>query len=84
MVRSNQRIFTTFEFDHPPIIFLQYMANFEDSMKLLEPQLNALIVASANIQRSERLKELLEIILCFGNYMNAGRRGPAYGFKVKV
>jgi len=62
---------------------MQYMANFEDSMKLLEPQLNALIVASANIQRSERLKELLEIILCFGNYMNAGRRGPAYGFKVK-
>ena len=60
------------------------MANFEDSMKLLEPQLNALIVASANIQRSEKLKELLEIILCFGNYMNAGRRGPAYGFKVKV
>ena len=63
---------------------MQYMANFEDSMKLLEPQLNALIVASANVQRSERLKELLEIILCFGNYMNAGRRGPAYGFKVKV
>uniref|UniRef100_M3ZNR9 Dishevelled associated activator of morphogenesis 1b n=1 Tax=Xiphophorus maculatus TaxID=8083 RepID=M3ZNR9_XIPMA len=30
----------------------------------------------------ENLKQLLEVVLAFGNYMNKGQRGNAYGFKV--
>ena len=32
---------------------------------------------------SKKLRALLEIILAFGNYLNSGKRGPAYGFKLQ-
>lgn len=31
---------------------------------------------------SRSLKQLLEVVLAFGNFMNKGQRGNAYGFKV--
>ena len=34
------------------------------------------------LQRSKRLKALLEVVLAFGNYMNRGARGNASGFKL--
>ena len=35
-----------------------------------------------SIRNSEKLKKILEIILAFGNYMNSGKRGSVYGFKL--
>ncbi|KAG8126624.1 hypothetical protein E2320_021710 [Naja naja] len=32
--------------------------------------------------QSKSLKQLLEVVLAFGNYMNKGQRGNAYGFKI--
>lgn len=32
--------------------------------------------------RSKALTQLLEVVLAFGNYMNKGQRGNAFGFKV--
>lgn len=32
---------------------------------------------------SKKLRSFLEIVLAFGNYLNSGKRGPAYGFKLQ-
>lgn len=42
----------------------------------------ALSKASKEILHSRNLKQLLEVVLAFGNFMNKGQRGNAYGFKV--
>lgn len=44
--------------------------------------LSALTKASKEVLHSRNLKQLLEVVLAFGNYMNKGQRGNAYGFKV--
>lgn len=46
------------------------------------PALPALTKASKEVLHSKNLKQLLEVVLAFGNYMNKGQRGNAYGFKV--
>lgn len=43
---------------------------------------SALCLASKEVVQSKALRELLEVVLAFGNYMNKGQRGNAYGFKV--
>ncbi|KAM3591799.1 uncharacterized protein V6R79_007705 [Siganus canaliculatus] len=62
---------------------LTFMGNFSDSVQLLQPQLNALIAASMSIKSSSKLRRILEIVLAFGNYMNSGKRGAAYGFRLQ-
>lgn len=42
----------------------------------------ALSKASKEILHSRNLKQLLEVVLAFGNFMNKGQRGNAYGFRV--
>ncbi len=42
----------------------------------------ALSKASKEVLHSRNLKQLLEVVLAFGNYMNKGQRGNAYGFKI--
>lgn len=46
------------------------------------PNLSALTRASKEILHSRNLKQLLEVVLALGNYMNKGQRGNAYGFKM--
>jgi len=41
------------------------------------------VQATKEIQGSQRLRKVLEMILAFGNYMNKGQRGNAYGFKLQ-
>lgn len=43
---------------------------------------SALSLASKEVVQSGALAQLLEVVLAFGNYMNKGQRGNAYGFKV--
>uniref|UniRef100_A0AAR2KI68 Formin-like 1a n=1 Tax=Pygocentrus nattereri TaxID=42514 RepID=A0AAR2KI68_PYGNA len=62
---------------------LTFMGNFSESVKLVQPQLNAIIAASMSIKSSSKLKKILEIVLAFGNYMNSGKRGAAYGFRLQ-
>lgn len=45
--------------------------------------MHAIISASSSVKNSKKLRQLLEIILAFGNYMNSAKRGPAYGFKLQ-
>ncbi|XP_053532367.1 formin-like protein 1 isoform X2 [Ictalurus punctatus] len=65
------------------ISMLTFMGNFNESVQLLQPQLNVIIAASMSIKSSSKLKKILEIILAFGNYMNSGKRGAVYGFRLQ-
>ncbi|KAK7167967.1 hypothetical protein R3I94_002126 [Phoxinus phoxinus] len=62
---------------------LTFMGNFPESMKRLQPQLDAIIAASVSLKSSSKLKKILEIILAFGNYMNSSKRGAACGFRLQ-
>nr|XP_020027390.1 formin-like protein 1 isoform X4 [Castor canadensis] len=62
---------------------LTFLGNFPDTTQLLMPQLNAIIAASMSIKSSDKLRQILEIVLAFGNYMNSSKRGAAYGFRLQ-
>uniref|UniRef100_A0A7M4E0J1 Formin like 3 n=1 Tax=Crocodylus porosus TaxID=8502 RepID=A0A7M4E0J1_CROPO len=62
---------------------MAFLGNFTDSLQMLTPQLNAIIAASASVKSSQKLKQMLEIILALGNYMNSSKRGAVYGFKLQ-
>ncbi|KPP64807.1 formin-like protein 2-like [Scleropages formosus] len=62
---------------------MAFMANFCESVQMLTPQIHAIIAASVSIKSSQKLKKILEIILALGNYMNSGKRGAVYGFKLQ-
>lgn len=44
--------------------------------------ISALTRASKEILHSRNLRQLFEVVLAFGNFMNKGQRGNAYGFRV--
>ncbi|EEB13774.1 conserved hypothetical protein [Pediculus humanus corporis] len=62
---------------------MSYMGNFFDNVHLITPQIQAIISASSSVKNSKKLKNILEIVLAFGNYLNSAKRGPAYGFKLQ-
>ncbi|XP_075415512.1 formin-like protein 1 isoform X2 [Tenrec ecaudatus] len=62
---------------------LTFLGNFPDTTQMLMPQLNAIIAASMSIKSSDKLRQILEIVLAFGNYMNSSKRGAAYGFRLQ-
>merc|ERR1711953_65140 len=61
---------------------LHYKKKFNIWYAELKPKIVAVLEASREVQRSKRLRKMLEIILAFGNYMNRGQRGNAVGFKL--
>lgn len=46
-------------------------------------QIYAIINASSSVKSSQKFKDVLEVVLAFGNYLNSSKRGPAYGFKLQ-
>ncbi|KAM6108121.1 LOW QUALITY PROTEIN: formin-like protein 1 [Pterocles gutturalis] len=60
-----------------------FLGSFGDTAQLLMPQLNAVIAASMSLKSSSKLRNILEIVLAFGNYMNSSKRGAAYGFRLQ-
>ncbi|XP_060637159.2 formin-like protein 1 isoform X2 [Anolis sagrei] len=62
---------------------MTFLGNFGDTVQLLLPQLNAVIAASMSVKSSTRLRQILEIVLAFGNYLNSSKRGAAYGFRLQ-
>lgn len=42
----------------------------------------AIRAGSKAVLQSSSLQQLLEVVLAFGNYMNKGQRGNAFGFKI--
>uniref|UniRef100_A0A3Q2DIZ7 Dishevelled associated activator of morphogenesis 1b n=1 Tax=Cyprinodon variegatus TaxID=28743 RepID=A0A3Q2DIZ7_CYPVA len=61
---------------------LYFKKKFAERIAEIKPKIEALTKASKEILHSKNLKQLLEVVLAFGNYMNKGQRGNAYGFKV--
>ena len=61
---------------------LHYKKKFTIWLNELRPKIQSVLEASKEVQRSKRLKRMLELILAFGNYMNRGQRGNAHGFKL--
>uniref|UniRef100_A0A8V1A2Z0 Formin-like protein 3 n=1 Tax=Gallus gallus TaxID=9031 RepID=A0A8V1A2Z0_CHICK len=61
---------------------MAFLGNFADNLQMLT-KLNAIIAASASVKSSQKLKQMLEIILALGNYMNSSKRGAVYGFKLQ-
>uniref|UniRef100_A0A8C6NKH7 Dishevelled associated activator of morphogenesis 1b n=1 Tax=Nothobranchius furzeri TaxID=105023 RepID=A0A8C6NKH7_NOTFU len=61
---------------------LYFKKKFAERIAEIKPKVEALTKASKEVLHSKNLKQLLEVVLAFGNYMNKGHRGNAYGFKV--
>ncbi|XP_051500628.1 disheveled-associated activator of morphogenesis 1-like isoform X1 [Myxocyprinus asiaticus] len=61
---------------------LYFKKKFAERIAEIKPKVEALSKASKEVLQSRNLKQLLEVVLAFGNYMNKGQRGNAYGFKI--
>ncbi|MBN3323653.1 DAAM1 protein, partial [Atractosteus spatula] len=61
---------------------LYFKKKFAERVGEVKPKVEALIRASKEVLHSKNVRQLLEVVLAFGNYMNKGQRGNAYGFKV--
>lgn len=66
------------------LTILMNMENAMDTLKSVSPAADAVTVASQSLMQSTNLRRLFEVILAYGNLMNSGRRGGAYGFKLSV
>uniref|UniRef100_A0ABM5FBZ7 Disheveled-associated activator of morphogenesis 1 isoform X2 n=1 Tax=Pogona vitticeps TaxID=103695 RepID=A0ABM5FBZ7_9SAUR len=61
---------------------LYFKKKFAERVAEVKPKVEAIRTASTEVFQSKSLKQLLEVVLAFGNYMNKGQRGNAYGFKI--
>uniref|UniRef100_A0A673G1Y6 Disheveled-associated activator of morphogenesis 1-like n=1 Tax=Sinocyclocheilus rhinocerous TaxID=307959 RepID=A0A673G1Y6_9TELE len=61
---------------------LYFKKKFAERIAEIKPKVEALSRASKEVLQSKNLRQILEVVLAFGNYMNKGQRGNAYGFKV--
>uniref|UniRef100_A0A8C9AVS0 Dishevelled associated activator of morphosis 1 n=1 Tax=Prolemur simus TaxID=1328070 RepID=A0A8C9AVS0_PROSS len=61
---------------------LYFKKKFAERVAEVKPKVEAIRSGSEEVFRSSALKQLLEVVLAFGNYMNKGQRGNAYGFKI--
>ncbi|KAM8921692.1 disheveled-associated activator of morphogenesis 1 isoform 1-T1 [Pelodytes ibericus] len=61
---------------------LYFKKKFAERVAEVKPKVEALRSASKEVLQSKSLKQFLEVVLAFGNYMNKGQRGNAYGFKI--
>ncbi|KAM5129276.1 disheveled-associated activator of morphogenesis 1 isoform 1-T3 [Mantella aurantiaca] len=61
---------------------LYFKKKFAERVAEVKPKVDAIRSASKQVLQSKSLKQLMEVVLAFGNYMNKGQRGNAYGFKI--
>ena len=61
---------------------LHFQTSWDELLDDVDTMITYLARASKEVKESRKFKELLKIILALGNYMNAGQRGGAYGFKL--
>ncbi|KAF4083732.1 hypothetical protein AMELA_G00120080 [Ameiurus melas] len=61
---------------------LYFKKKFAERVADIKPKIEALSQASTEVLQSRSLRQLLEVVLALGNYLNKGQRGNAYGFRV--
>ncbi|KIJ37716.1 hypothetical protein M422DRAFT_177632 [Sphaerobolus stellatus SS14] len=67
----------------PRIEGMLYRTNFEETIEVLDDGAKKLSEAGQALQNASKFKELMNLILLIGNYMNStGVKGGAFGFRV--
>lgn len=62
---------------------LEYEKLFESRTEQLKDDIHAVLKSIETIRNNEKLKQILEIVLAFGNYLNGtGNNGGCYGFRL--
>uniref|UniRef100_A0A8C1N993 Dishevelled associated activator of morphogenesis 2 n=1 Tax=Cyprinus carpio TaxID=7962 RepID=A0A8C1N993_CYPCA len=84
MARADRFLFEMSRIDHyqQRLQSLFFKKKFAERLAEIKPKVEAILCASREVMRSKRLTQVLEVVLAFGNFMNKGQRGNAYGFKV--
>ncbi|XP_044140879.1 disheveled-associated activator of morphogenesis 2 isoform X1 [Bufo gargarizans] len=84
MARADRFLYEMSRIDHyqQRLQALFFKKKFPERLAEAKPKVEALLLACKELTRSRRLKQLFEVVLAFGNYMNKGQRGNAFGFKV--
>ncbi|ROL41540.1 Disheveled-associated activator of morphogenesis 2 [Anabarilius grahami] len=84
MARADRFLFEMSRIDHyqQRLQSLFFKKKFAERLAETKPKVEAILCASREVMRSKRLTQVLEVVLAFGNFMNKGQRGNAYGFKV--
>ncbi|XP_067335191.1 disheveled-associated activator of morphogenesis 2 isoform X5 [Channa argus] len=84
MARADRFLFEMSRIDHyqQRLQALFFKKKFAERLAETKPKVEAILNASKEVVRSKRLTQILEVVLAFGNFMNKGQRGNAYGFKI--
>ncbi|XP_062616662.1 disheveled-associated activator of morphogenesis 1-like [Saccostrea cucullata] len=61
---------------------LFFKKKFPEKMSDIRPKVEAIKGASTELMKSRSLRQILEIILALGNFMNRGQRGNASGYRI--
>lgn len=61
---------------------LYFKKTLDERLEDIRPKIQEVLLASKELLSSQKLKKVLEVILAFGNFMNRGNRGNAYGFRL--
>uniref|UniRef100_A0A1X7UZJ0 FH2 domain-containing protein n=2 Tax=Amphimedon queenslandica TaxID=400682 RepID=A0A1X7UZJ0_AMPQE len=61
---------------------LSFTKTFNDRITEIRPAIEDITSSCHELLMSDKLRKLLEVILAFGNIMNRGLRGNAFGFKL--
>lgn len=69
------RQFSAIERFSTKLQIMAFMASFEENVKTVRPQIQAITLASKSLRQSKKFKRILELILAFGNYMNSTKKG---------
>ncbi|KAK4289787.1 hypothetical protein Pmani_037267 [Petrolisthes manimaculis] len=84
LARADKFLFEISKIEHyeERLRCLLYQKKYRERLGECEPRMTAVSMATRELTNSKRLKKLIEIVLAFGNYMNKGARGGAYGFRM--
>ncbi|XP_062896717.1 disheveled-associated activator of morphogenesis 2 isoform X1 [Mobula hypostoma] len=84
MARADRFLYEMSRIDHyqQRLQALFFKKKFAERLAEAKPKIEGILLASKELCQSKRLKQLLEVVLAFGNYMNKGQRGNAFGFRI--